>query len=123
MLITDIAGSPVTTLHIATPKAPIAIPTEPEISSGLRPHFSTVNTASKVKEDIDNAHEHGLHHRIGHAHRLEYARSEIKHGIDADSLLEYAQHDTDKDNHPAVGKESFCFSSVVALISARITFA
>ena len=50
MLITDIiAGSPVTMLHIATPKAPIAIPTEPEISSGLRPHFSTVNTASKVK--------------------------------------------------------------------------
>ena len=49
MLITEIiAGSPVTMLQSATPKAPTAIPMEPEISNGLRPHFSTVNTASKV---------------------------------------------------------------------------
>ena len=44
----NIGGSPATTLQRATPKAPIAIPIEPEMSSGLRPHFSTVKTASNV---------------------------------------------------------------------------
>ena len=43
-----IAGRPVTMLQRATPKAPIAIPMEPEMSNGLRPHFSTVNTANRV---------------------------------------------------------------------------
>jgi len=34
----------------ATPRAPTAIPMEPQISKGLRPNFSTVNTATKVNE-------------------------------------------------------------------------
>ncbi len=42
-----IAGRPVTMLQ-SYRKAPIAIPMEPEMSNGLRPHFSTVNTANRV---------------------------------------------------------------------------
>jgi len=34
----------------ATPKAPMAMPMEPLMSSGLRPSFSTVNTATRVNE-------------------------------------------------------------------------
>ena len=34
----------------ATPNAPTAIPMEPKISNGLRPNFSTVNTATSVNE-------------------------------------------------------------------------
>ena len=49
MLITgNIGGSPGIILQSATPKAPMTMPMEPEISSGLRPHFSTVKTASRV---------------------------------------------------------------------------
>ena len=32
-----------------TPKAPMAMPIEPVISKGLRPHFSTVRIATRVK--------------------------------------------------------------------------
>ena len=34
----------------ATPAAPTAMPIEPQMSSGLRPNFSTVNTATSVNE-------------------------------------------------------------------------
>ena len=33
---------------MATPMAPIAMPSEPTMSSGLRPNFSTVNIATQV---------------------------------------------------------------------------
>ena len=38
----------VTTFERATPIAPTAIPRDPVMRSGLRPSFSTVNTATKV---------------------------------------------------------------------------
>ena len=34
----------------ATPRAPIAMPIEPQMRRGLRPSFSTVNTATRVNE-------------------------------------------------------------------------
>ena len=34
----------------ATPSAPIAMPIEPQMSRGLRPSFSTVNTATSVND-------------------------------------------------------------------------
>ena len=49
MLMTGITAGRVITLLRATPRAPMAIPREPVISKGLRPSFSTVNTATKVK--------------------------------------------------------------------------
>ena len=36
--------------YIITPNAPMAIPSEPTMSNGLRPNFSTVNTASNVND-------------------------------------------------------------------------
>ena len=49
MLTTGTSAGRVRTLLRATPKAPTAIPSEPVIRRGLRPSFSTVNTATRVK--------------------------------------------------------------------------
>ncbi len=49
MKITGTIAGIVTRLLRATPIAPKAIPREPVMSSGLRPSFSTVNTATRVK--------------------------------------------------------------------------
>ena len=50
MLITPtMPGSPGSTAARATPRAPTAIPSEPVMSSGLRPSFSTVKMATRVK--------------------------------------------------------------------------
>ena len=50
MLITGTTAGMETTLLKATPRAPTAIPRDPVIRSGLRPSFSTVKTATRVKE-------------------------------------------------------------------------
>ena len=50
MLITEMIGGNDTMLQRATLNAPIPIPMEPVISRGLRPNFSTVNTATRVNE-------------------------------------------------------------------------
>ncbi len=50
MLTTGTMGGTVTRLDIATPNAPTAMPIEPQINNGLRPSFSTVNTATSVNE-------------------------------------------------------------------------
>ena len=46
---TGTSGDTLTTFDSATPIAPSAIPIEPHINKGLRPSFSTVNTATRVK--------------------------------------------------------------------------
>ena len=50
MLITGTRAGRLTTLERATPRAPSAIPREPVMRRGFRPSFSTVNTATSVKE-------------------------------------------------------------------------
>ena len=49
MLMTGTHAGSAITFERATPSAPSAMPSEPEISSGLRPSFSTVKTATSVK--------------------------------------------------------------------------
>ena len=50
MLMTGTIAGRVVTFERATPSAPTAMPSEPVMSSGLRPSFSTVNTATRVNE-------------------------------------------------------------------------
>ncbi len=50
MLTTGTAEGTSITLLKATPSAPIPIPSEPVISSGLRPRRSTVNMATSVND-------------------------------------------------------------------------
>ena len=59
------------------------------------------------EQNIDDTHNDGLNHRVAHSHRLEDTRCEIEYGVDTYRLLEYAQHDTDKDNHPAISEKPF----------------
>ena len=50
MLTTGTTAGSETTLERATPAAPRAIPSEPVISNGFLPSFSTVKTATGVNE-------------------------------------------------------------------------
>ena len=47
---TGTMGAVSMTFEMATPKAPMAMPIEPQISRGLRPSFSTENTATRVND-------------------------------------------------------------------------
>ena len=55
--------------------------------------------------DVHDAHDDGLHHWVVHAHIGEDTRSIVEHGIDADGLLEYAEHYANEDADEAVGEE------------------
>ncbi len=72
---------------------------------GLAPQLFHRKHRQEGKQQVHDAHEDGLHHRVAHAHRLKDARGEVEHGIDAHRLLEHAQHDAHEDNHPAVSEQ------------------
>ena len=57
------------------------------------------------ERDVDHAHDDREEHVVRHAHRLEDARGEIEHRVDADGLLEHAEHAADEDDQPAVGEQ------------------
>ena len=70
----------------------------PRISSGLRPHLSTVTVAISVNTTITMpmitvcANEASPRE----AHVLEHLRAVIQHRVDADELLERGQQDADE---------------------------
>ena len=58
------------------------------------------------EEDVDDAHDDGVDHGVGHAHIAEDAGGIVEHGVDAYGLLEDAEHDADEDAEVAVGEEA-----------------
>ena len=69
--------------------------------------FLYCKDSQQREQNIDDTHDDGLNHRVAHSHRFEDTRCEIEYGVDTYRLLEYTQHDTDKDNHPAISEKLF----------------
>ena len=69
--------------------------------------FLDCKDSQQREQNIDDTHDDGLNHRVAHSHRFEDTRCEIEYGVDTYRLLEYTQHDTDKDNHPAISEKLF----------------
>ena len=63
----------------------------------------------QCKDDIDNAHDDGLHHSSAFGTGIfEYSRRIIEHGVDADGLLEDRKQNTDNNHRRTVGEQLLC---------------
>ena len=73
---------------------------------GLAAQLLDGEDGDEGEEDVDHAHDDRVDHRVGHAHVAEDAGRVVEHGVDADGLLEDAEHDAHEDAEVAVGEEA-----------------
>ena len=81
------------------------------IAGGLKgKRISVIGENSyQCKDDIDNAHDDGLHHSSAFGTGIfEYSRRIIEHGVDADGLLEDRKQNTDNNHRRTVGEQLLC---------------
>ena len=72
---------------------------------GLASPFLHGEDGYQGKQNVDDTHKHGHHHRVLHTHVTEDARSIVEHSVDAHSLLEHGEHDTHEDAQGTVGHQ------------------